>query len=340
MRPLVVFTGQGLARADGFNLTRRLKALPQFAGMGAELARGDRQNLDTLIETWARRGETPLADLLRAIRALCLKERRSTLRKKTHREVFAALAAISGDRVVIHLTACIDGLTTTFAVRDGGAVWLPFRQLASLSTIAAEAAGVLRRGTGFVHFPAHGEAPLIASAGAELELQYYFGDPDDLRGAAPWIPSLALGIARGLADIEAAFPPSRLAYDHFDAALAGDPIAAGDSPAIDPAPAADLLVIGYGADAAREQLPFERRIAKLRARGFPRSPARWTALVHRPAQNRRVAAWYEDHGFGVAGYDDGDLAEAVRQAVATPRAPARPVPEPPAAPPTRTASAS
>ena len=342
MRPLVVFTGQGIARADGFNLTRRLKALPQLAGIGVALARGDRQNLDTLIASQASRGDAARNDLLRAIRALCLKERRSTLRKTAHRDVFAALAASAAERVVVHLTACIDGLTTTFAVRDCGATWLPFRRIATLSTVASEAVGVLARGTGFLHFPAHGEAPLVAAKADDLELQLqcYFGDPNDLRGPAPWTPSIELGLAHGLAEIEASFPPARLAYGIFEAVLAGERIALTDAAA--PAEASDLLVIGYGADAAREGHPFERRIVSLHDRGYPRAPARWTALVYRPGDNRRVAAWYEKQGFVVAGYGEGDIGEAVRCALAPARPNARPLAEAPTEPPTtsRTAGAT
>jgi hypothetical protein len=328
MRPLAVFTGQGIARADGFNLTRRLKAVPTLAGIAASLRRGDRQNLDVLIASRARYGDAAMADLLRAIRSLCLKERRSTLRKTNHRDVFAAFAASAAERVVVHVTACIDGLTTTFAVRDCGAPWLPFRQVAMLSTVAAEAAAVFGRGTGLLHFPAHGEAPLIASGsgGEELALQSYFGDPRDLAGGDSWTASLELGLARGLADIEASFAPARLAYRVLDAALTGERTVFGDV-AIDVAAPSDLLVVGYGADAAREAHPFEHRIVALRARGLPRPPARWTALVYRPAQNHRAAAWYEQQGFTVMGYGDGELAERVREALAPARTHGRPTAE-------------
>lgn len=312
MRPLVVFTGQGIARADGFNLTRRLKALPQLAALGEGLARGARQNLDAIIAAQAVAGDLALANLLRAVRTLCLKERRSTLRKATHREVFACLAAAAAERPVLHLTSSIDGLTTTFAVRDFGAAWAPFRHVATLDEIRGEAVTILS-GRGLVHFPAHGEAPLVVSAEEPPRFQSYFGDPDDLRGPGPWSPSLRLGLAQGLADLENRFPLARLAYGLLEALVTGGEVDSGtDLPA---APHADLLVVGCGTSATGPATPFERRITALRAQGLPRPPARWTALVHRPEQNRRVAAWFAAHGFTVAGYGDHELAAAVRGAL-------------------------
>jgi hypothetical protein len=320
MRPLVVFTGQGIARADGFNLTRRLKSLPQLARLGESLPRGDRQSLDAILAEQALLGEPAIEDLLRALRALCLKERRSTLRKSAHHGVFSALGAAASARVVVHLTTCIDGLTTTFAVRDFGAAWPPFRRVAGLPAIAAEAAAVLSRGRGMIHLPAHGEAPLIAADGDELLLQSYFGEPGDLRGASAWASTLRLGLARGVASIDTRFPLAGLSYEMLRRALAGEPIALGDEPAVPPGGPADLVVIGYGACAARRDHPFERCIAGLRQRGLPSAAARWTAVVHRPEQNRRVASWFEAHGFIVAGCGDGDLADVVRRAVVPGRA--------------------
>ena len=59
--------------------------------------------------------------------ASLLNRGRTTLRKAAHREVFAALGTAAEQRLVAHLTTNMDGLTTTFAVRDFGAVWAPFR---------------------------------------------------------------------------------------------------------------------------------------------------------------------------------------------------------------------
>src|SRR5262245_54446563 len=121
MRPLIVFSGQGIARADGFNLTRRLVASGVGGVARSELARGERHNLDAIVEACARDGAVAFDDLLRALRSLCLKERRSTLRKVAHREVFELLAEQASQRLVVHLTSCVDSLTSTFAVRDFGA---------------------------------------------------------------------------------------------------------------------------------------------------------------------------------------------------------------------------
>lgn len=314
MRPLVVYTGQGIARADGFNLTRRLKSLPQLARLGESLPRGDRQSLDAIVAERALLGAAALEDLLRALRALCLKERRSTLRKSAHHGVFAALGAAASARVVLHVTTCIDGLTTTFAVRDFGAAWAPFRRIAGLPAIATEAAAVLSRGRGMIHLPAHGEAPLIAADGDDLLLQSYFGEPSDLRGANAWASTLRLGLARGVASIDASFPLAGMSYELLRSTLAGEPTRLADEPAVATGPA-DLVVIGYGASAARETHPFERCIAALRQRGLPDATTQWTAVVHRPDQNRRVSSWFERNGFRVEGCGDSDLADVVRRVV-------------------------
>ncbi len=74
MRPLVIFTGQGVARADGFNLTRRAKALPEFRSILGWVERRDRQNLDALLRAAVVQGAPPAA-WIAGLRALCLKER-------------------------------------------------------------------------------------------------------------------------------------------------------------------------------------------------------------------------------------------------------------------------
>src|SRR5262245_16298771 len=103
MRPLVIFTGQGIARADGFNLTRRAKALPPIHGLADRLRQSDRQNLDALLELAVQEGSIPTAQLVSSIRALCLKERRSTLNKQAHHDVSMAVAEAAQDRLVLHL---------------------------------------------------------------------------------------------------------------------------------------------------------------------------------------------------------------------------------------------
>jgi hypothetical protein len=316
MRPLIVFTGQGVARADGFNLTRRMKAVPALARAANTVGRKDRQNLDALLEACAAAGAEALDDALRTMRAICLKERRTTERKSAHREVFAALAEAARQRVVVHLTANVDGLTTTFAVRDFGAVWPPFRGTATAGEVAAAVQDVLDRGVGFVHLPVHGEACLAVAGPAADVMQTFYGEPRALRGSETWRSSLLVGPIAGMSGIEERLPPARLGYGLLEALL--EPHArAADGFSIPDGPAADLLVVGYGADdrGARADHPLERRLTRL-ATGRRRDPAsRWTALVYRPAESRRTAAWFADRGFAVVPYDDGELPRAVRQAL-------------------------
>ena len=316
-RPLLVVTGQGVARADGFNLTRRMKATRRLAALTADVRRRDRQNLDALLEACAAGGPDALAEVLRDLRTICLKERRTTLRKTAHREVFAALAAAAASRLVAHLTTNMDGLTTTFAVRDFGAVWAPFRGRATRDETVAALREALASGTGLLHVPLHGEAALMIAETDDGEvLQTQYGG-SVWPAAANWLSSLEIFAMAGIEHVERKLLPARLGYGLLDALLAEDaaPCEGLDVPT---RPAADLLVIGYGAedDGTRPTYPFERRIDDLVRRGARDPRSRWSALVYRPAQFPHTAAWYEEHGFTVLGYDDGELGAAVRQASA------------------------
>lgn len=314
-RPLLVVTGQGVARADGFNLTRRMKATRRLAALTADVRRRDRQNLDALLEACAAGGDDALAEVLRDLRTICLKERRTTLRKTAHHEVFAALGAAAETRLVAHLTTNMDGLTTTFAVRDFGAVWPPFRGRATRDETVAALRAPIARGAGMLHLPLHGEAALLIARGDDGErMQTVYGGS---AWPAPggWIPSLEIFATAGVDTVERELLPARLGYALLDGLL-GEAASSCEGLDVPARPAADLLVIGYGAedDGTRPAYPFERRIADFLRRGARDPRSRWTALVYRPSQFPHTAAWYDAHGFAVVGYDDGELGAAVRQA--------------------------
>lgn len=328
-RPLLVVTGQGVARADGFNLTRRMKGTPRLAALTADVPRRDRQNLDALLEACVAGGPDALAEVLRDLRTICLKERRATLRKTAHHEVFAALAAAAEKRLVAHLTTNVDGLTTTFAVRDFGAVWPAFRGRATRADVVSDLRDAIVRGTGMVHVPLHGEAALMIARDDDGDetLQTLYGGPAG-PGASSWVPSLEIFANAGVARVTEELLPARLGYALLDALLAE---AAAHCEGLDvPArPAADLLVVGYGAeeDGTRDAYPLERRIDDLVRRGARDPRSRWSALVYRPGRFPQTASWYEERGFTVIGYDDGELAAVVRQASAGTLPGARCVPE-------------
>lgn len=318
-RPLLVVTGQGVARADGFNLTRRMKGTRRLAALTADVRRRDRQNLDALLEACVAGGPEALAEVLRELRTICLKERRRTLRKTAHHEVFAALASVAEQRLVAHLTTNMDGLTTTFAVRDFAAVWAPFRGPVSADETVAAAREVIARGTGLLHLPLHGEAALMVARHAEGEtLQTLYGGPAG-PSAVGWIPSLEIFATSGAGAVERDLLPARLGYALVDALLRDD-AAPCEGLHVPARPPADLLVVGYGAedDGTRPAYPFERRIGELVRTGHRDPRSRWTALVYRPEQFPHSAAWYQQHGFAVVGYDDAGLGAAVRQACGGP----------------------
>jgi len=330
MRPLIVITGQGIARADGFNLTRRMKATRRLAALTTAVRRKDRQNLDALLEACAAGGAEAVAMVVHDLRAICLKERRTTLRKTAHQGVFAALADAATQRLVVHLTTNVDGLTTTFAVRDFGACWPPFGAPASGEAMRAAFQAVLDAGSGLLHVPLHGEAGLLLAEPDGGVLQTCYGPPRAVPGTAGWLPSLAVGIAAGMRNLEHRLPTARLGYALLDALLAsGGATAAGLQ--VPELATADLLVVGYGAEetSTRSAYPLERRIDALVAAGARDPGARWTALVYRPGDSPHTAAWYAERGFTIVPYDDDELPRVVRQALTRnlPAARCTPAPE-------------
>jgi hypothetical protein len=317
MRPLIVLTGQGVARADGLNLTRRVKSLPGFTELFEQVPWRERQNLDELIATCGSVDASALPRLVQAIRAICLKERRATERKRSHRDMLAVVAAVAEHRPVLHLTTNIDGLTTTFAARDFGAAWPPYHGSATLTDVRRAIAHVLERGRGLAHLPLHGEAPLVASVSFDGEeaLQTIYGDLTLMRGAGAWTPTLSSGLGRGAIDIEQHLPIAQLGYRLLEALLRGEAAFGRDGASAHALQPADLLVVGYGADERgnRASYPFERLVGVLAPIRDP--GARWSALVFCAPEYTRTARWYARHGFEVRLYGDAGLSGAVKAEV-------------------------
>ena len=310
MRPLVVFSGQGVARADGFNLTRRAKALPELRPLLTRLGRADRQNLDALIEAAVASGAPPI-EWVRGLRELCLKERRSTHRKLAHQETLGAVAATSVGRVVVHCTANLDGLTTTFLARDYGARWAPFGGVASVDDVLDDVVTVSGAGAGLLHFPLHGEICLYVSEEDGTRMRTAYHHPNADADGTPWVSSLVVGPGRGLDRVERNLPSSRLALELITGLLRGGDVAvAGRSlGAFEPA---DFLVMGYGASerGSRPNHPFERLVSELAGSRDPEASV-WTSLLYQPTTPRPVREWFDQNGFTVVSYGDGELASRV-----------------------------
>lgn len=310
MRPLVVFSGQGVARADGFNLTRRAKALPELRPLLTRLERSDRQNLDALVQAAVAAG-TPPIEWVRGLRELCLKERRSTHRKLAHQETLAAIAAASTGRVVVHGTANLDGLTTTFLARDYGARWAPYGGVASLDDVVDDMATVCGAGAGLLHVPLHGEICLYLSEEDRTRMRTAYHHPSADADGTPWVSSLVVGPGRGLDRVEKNLPSSGLALELIGGLLRGGEVVAGGRSlgAFEPA---DLLVLGYGASdrGSRPLHPFERIVSRLSVARDP-DASLWTSLVYGPTTPRHVLEWFSRNGFEVVPYGDGELASRV-----------------------------
>jgi hypothetical protein len=241
-------------------------------------------------------------------------------KKASHEGVFRALAEAAAERIVVHLTANLDGLTTAFVVRDFGGRWAPFHGACDLGAIHGDVRDILTARRGLLHFPVHGEIGLYVSSRTRDRLITAYHHPLESEEIGPWSSTLIEGSAGGLQEIERRLPCSRLALQLFRSLLVGRAVALDEHEALGPYPTADLLVIGYGAEdrGARAGNPFERTIAELVEQGHG-CPSRWRALVYRPESVQRVVRWFEQHRFAVIGYDDGDLPWAVRDLVASAR---------------------
>ncbi len=313
MRPLVVMTGQGLAYADGFHLTPRLRVRPgpeyHFFGPATE-----GKPLDDVFSA-ARRvyGEEGAGCLARITRRVCVRARRGDWHKRHHREVFAALRDMADSRVVLHVTANIDGIATEVAVKEFGAVWQPverYREEIPIEAIRQDARDVVTRGRGLLHVPVHGEAGLAAVRGplewegAKRLVQ------DELRKYDAY-STLAQGMGVQVSEIERLMEASGLGYRLLSALLTGRPDNDdGIGNRLEPA---DLLTIGYGAGSVPERVhyPFERRVQEARAQGHPQG-AKWRALVYKPHSEMAEVQWYRAVDAEVVGYGDGDLGRIVR----------------------------
>ncbi len=119
--------------------------------------------------------------------------------------------------MVVHVTANIDGLTTTFLSRDYGAHWAPYVGTASLDDIRRDLAAVCARGAGLVHYPLHGEVGLYVSEEDGERLQTAYHQPDVDSDGTTWVSSLVVGAGRGLERLERNLPSSRFALDVMDA---------------------------------------------------------------------------------------------------------------------------
>lgn len=329
MRPLVVFSGQGLALADRFNLTCHLaKALAKRAPKGKLLALLRRESTLDDVFTKARGtgGEPMLQELVVLTRELCSRERDKPDHPQ-HREVFEALREQACHRAVVHLTTNVDGLTSRAAVGVAGALWAPLQRAGAdvrWETIAADARSVLTAARGVLHLPLHGEANLAAVGG------------DAHHGArllrvAPLAQldansTLAEGMGRGqVPRIEGRMIVSGLGYRLLGDLLAGNAVDVASlcdprfdtvdvGPPIVPHGPADLLALGYGANANRADYPFERIVDAAHRKGVP-SGATWRALVYQRNVCADEGQWYRAHGCDVWAFGDGELARWARAAM-------------------------
>ena len=325
MRPLVVLTGQGISRADGFDLERELRdAIEEEVRRCFDLPR-DSRTLDDVFSAARRHSMQYLEALVRATRRTCIAARESGVRAH-HREVFGALRDAAANRVVVHVTTNIDGIATTVAVKVFGAVWRPVERYGEeipIADIRRDVLEVFAAGSGQLHLPVHGEAGLAAVKGLpEWEGAQRLVQTGLQHDTA--YSTLAQGIGQTVREIETLMAVSGLGYGLLASLLVGT--VADVDRMIGPYPPADLVTIGYGAGATDGRLayPFERRLREARQRGFSPQGSRWLALVYRGDSEdadspaiERTAGWYDEARFEVRRYGKDELGAAARAAIAS-----------------------
>lgn len=310
-RPLVVVSGQGLSRADGVNLARRIASVEPVTDLRPNVEWRRRRDLDALVAAGVAAGGEVSRRMIEELRLACRKERRSLARKTAHRVLFEILREISSERPVVHLTTNIDGIGSAIAAGEMGAFWPALHEPVRLGEVRVGLLRVLEGGNGFVHLPLHGEAALVVSG--EGALRTFYGAPSSLSEDGPWQSTLELGIGGDVETIEDRLEISRYGYHVFRSLIRGEPVGARG----EPLPAADLLVIGYAAASrpAKRRFPFER-IASDWLEGVNEHRQRLDAILLESPENAASRRWFTNLGFRVTSHRLGELPARLRQILA------------------------
>jgi hypothetical protein len=281
-------------------------------------AENQRNDLDAVLLACGSAGDRPLDLLMRALRVECFAVRQAGAALAHHRSVFELLASEARNRIVLHATANIDGLTTAVAVYEFGAIWRPRREQTGIARIVQEANEIVERGSGLLHFPVHGEVGLLADPSEEgARLLLTLDEDDGVRRYS----TIYMGVGRNrVTDVPRTMAFSGFGYDLLSGLVQGSATvwAEGDVtiPAVEPA---DFVVIGYGAGSSdeRKKYPLESRIPDPSLEGAWTRPAGaiWRACCYKPATDDPTIAWFKKRGFEIAPYGDGDLSDVVRKAI-------------------------
>lgn len=312
VRPLIVFTGQGLAYADGFELTERLRGLPAltdcFEVHGAQYP----DDLDHVFSASGRAGDPAFDRLILATREMCIAERATALTRPVHSALFATLAGAARSRPVVHLTTNVDGLTSEVAVVGYGALWRPLLEPCDIDRLVLDVRNTLDSGKGLLHIPVHGEAGLLARGDGARSLW----TQRSLTEPAGGYSTLYMGMGRGVINIKDSMIASQLGYRLLVGLLTESEVLLDSGHRIGPYPLADLVVIGYGArgSSPRCEYPFERDIAASIAMRRPMFQPTRTALVFERAVGD-VVAWYSANDFRIVRHGDSDLVEQLQRSV-------------------------
>ena len=310
VRPLIVFTGQGLAKADGFDLTDRLQREPGLNDCFGVHGREPHVDLDEVFSACGRAGNERFDRLIRTTRLMCMAERATARTRSTHVGLFRLLAEIAQERPVLHLTTNIDGLTTEVAVGQLGAMWRPLVERCTIDRIVFDVRTTLEAGRGFLHIPVHGEAGLLAAGDGATTLWTARTLADRSSGAS----TLYMGLGRGVVEIERAMIASQLGYRLLAGLLTQREVQLDHGQRLGPYPVADLVVIGYGArgSAPRRDYPFEKNIVGAAKARTPLSQATRTAVIFTEAEDD-VVSWYTENGFKIVRHGPTDLVAQVRR---------------------------
>jgi len=330
-RPLVVYAGQGLSLADGFNLTNELRWLKGHCFVEVD----DPRNLDRVLyvlrerlsqEDHERRSGY-LYEVLLTIDRLCgiqaYVQRQPRL--LTTRRLCQRLSDIAADRLVVLFTSNLDCVARYEAV-EAGATWLLGRKTTGIKDwkeIATWLSTIASRKPGFHYFPVHGEAGLVARGDGGTTYATTDVAMTERSARHPWGRTAGEGLGRNVTMIEQRMHVSQAGYRLLRALVGGtsfdptqhnevatDPKFGPETlwPLIQPkhATAAHLMLVGYGAGHLMEgrQYPLELSLEFVfrSVRAFS-SGAQWRAIV---GPDREGLDWLSRYGFSVATTGGGE----------------------------------
>jgi nicotinamide-nucleotide amidase len=295
-RPLVVFVGQGLSLADGFDLTRDLQAAAPECFEQVP----NPYDLDLVLESilGAAEAEERRLKLERALFELSRPGILAARRLRSTTFLCQRLGDVARNRTVVLATSNVDCALRGEALRFG-AEWIMGRDAkgtASLDGVRRWFGHIKQRPPSFHYLPLHGEPDLLSTGDGGT----FFSSPE-FQGwkpaGQPWYSTVAEGLGPRAREIHRRFSISQDGYKLLEALLSGED---GSHEA------ADLLVVGCGSGSSDRRLGYPFEIHVNRASKGRGGTAIWQAVgvwEDGVDEQRRSRLWFEERGFLIQGVE-------------------------------------